>query len=291
MISGEDLPGKSRPTEQGFSLPDIAQLSGFEQRDPASLRPALQRLREMQVHGFNPPRFRYIEALAHKAAGQRGPVSRMIEEKALRSLSDYMRDYRAARQQARSLATGLTSRYPDASEEVDRRLACGDFDGVQRLESRLARTVNGRPGLLAALTADMQRDNVSGGLAANPSFEDELRQRELAVLQSAGTFAQGAAAETGQGHIDTTGPVRRLQESVARRHSEQLVARAIREKPANPGPLNAQALVTRTLALMRDLSPGYASRFVSYMDTLLWLEQAGIAAVAAKSKGGGRRGS
>ena len=44
--------------------------------------------------------------------------------------------------------------------------------------------------------------------------------------------------------------------------------------PENAGPLNSQHLVHRSLTLMRDLSPEYLNRFMSYVDALSWLDQA-----------------
>ncbi len=38
--------------------------------------------------------------------------------------------------------------------------------------------------------------------------------------------------------------------------------------------LNSHLLALQSLKLMRDLSPGYLKRFVSYVDALLWLDQA-----------------
>jgi hypothetical protein len=52
------------------------------------------------------------------------------------------------------------------------------------------------------------------------------------------------------------------------------VTQAIEQAPENAGPLNSHRLVLRSLALMRDISPDYLNRFVSYVDTLLWLDQA-----------------
>lgn len=41
----------------------------------------------------------------------------------------------------------------------------------------------------------------------------------------------------------------------------------------NAGPLNSNHLVHRALAYMRDVSPGYLHQFLSYLDTLAWVEQ------------------
>ncbi|CAM3943457.1 DUF2894 domain-containing protein [Bordetella tumulicola] len=45
----------------------------------------------------------------------------------------------------------------------------------------------------------------------------------------------------------------------------------------NAGPLNSNHLVHRTLSMMRDVSPGYLHQFLSYLDTLGWVEQLQIA--------------
>jgi hypothetical protein len=53
--------------------------------------------------------------------------------------------------------------------------------------------------------------------------------------------------------------------------------------PENAGPLNSHHLVHRSLTLMRDLSPEYLNRFMSYVDALSWVDQLNGAAAAAAS--------
>nr|WP_315208784.1 DUF2894 domain-containing protein [uncultured Albidiferax sp.] len=52
-------------------------------------------------------------------------------------------------------------------------------------------------------------------------------------------------------------------------HMDQAMVRG----PENAGPLNPHMLVLRSLALMRQLSPDYLQRFLSHVDSLLWLDQ------------------
>ena len=66
-----------------------------------------------------------------------------------------------------------------------------------------------------------------------------------------------------------------FRETWAKLYTDRLVKRAIRERPENAGHINTQMLATQSLAFMRDLSPEYLNRFVSYVETLLWLEMAG----------------
>jgi hypothetical protein len=51
------------------------------------------------------------------------------------------------------------------------------------------------------------------------------------------------------------------------------VRQSLEQVPANAGPLNSGNLVHRSLTLMSELSPGYLQQFLSYVDTLSWMEQ------------------
>jgi hypothetical protein len=48
---------------------------------------------------------------------------------------------------------------------------------------------------------------------------------------------------------------------------------SLEQVPGNAGPLNSSSLVHRALSLMQELSPGYLQQFLSYVDTLSWMEQ------------------
>ena len=56
---------------------------------------------------------------------------------------------------------------------------------------------------------------------------------------------------------------------------QKQVKQAIALAPQNAGPINSHMLVLRSLGLMRDASPDYLNRFITYVDTLLCLEEAG----------------
>jgi len=45
-----------------------------------------------------------------------------------------------------------------------------------------------------------------------------------------------------------------------------------RQVPENAGPLNSSHLIHRSLLLMQERSPGYLQHFLSYVDTLSWME-------------------
>ncbi|WP_233589820.1 DUF2894 domain-containing protein [Acidovorax sp. FJL06] len=94
--------------------------------------------------------------------------------------------------------------------------------------------------------------------------------------------AETATPHGGSGSGDTSLPemksVRQFGEVWSKISAEQQVVQALHRGPENAGPLNAHKLMLRTLSLMRTLSPDYLRRFMSQVDTLLWLEQAGTRA-------------
>ena len=67
--------------------------------------------------------------------------------------------------------------------------------------------------------------------------------------------------------------VRQFSEVWSQIAAGQQVEQALHRGPDNAGPLNPHKLMLRSLGLMRSLSPDYLRRFLSQMDSLLWLEQ------------------
>jgi len=74
--------------------------------------------------------------------------------------------------------------------------------------------------------------------------------------------------------------------------TEQQLTQTLAQAPENAGPMNSQHLVLRSLQVMRDISPDYLQGFMSYIDTLIWLDHADptklAGGVSAGAKGGGK---
>ncbi len=79
-----------------------------------------------------------------------------------------------------------------------------------------------------------------------------------------------------------------FHETWSRLSAEQQLAETLACAPENAGPLNSQHLVLRSLQLMRDIAPDYLQGFMSYIDTLIWLEHANPAKPAVKGSTKGR---
>lgn len=65
-----------------------------------------------------------------------------------------------------------------------------------------------------------------------------------------------------------------FQQTWARLRTRRQVQASQELVPDNAGPLNSNSLVHRALSLMREVSPDYLQHFLTYVDTLSWLEQA-----------------
>jgi Protein of unknown function (DUF2894) len=76
--------------------------------------------------------------------------------------------------------------------------------------------------------------------------------------------------------------VQQFKKQLGKMSVQKQVKQAIALAPQNAGPINSHMLVLRSLGLMRDASPDYLNRFITYVDTLLCLEEAGKASAQPK---------
>lgn len=67
--------------------------------------------------------------------------------------------------------------------------------------------------------------------------------------------------------------IRNFRNTWSKLSVDKQVAQALEQAPRNAGPINSHMLVLRSLALMREVSPDYLNRFITYADTLLCLDQ------------------
>ena len=236
----------------------------------------LAELRAANHDGFDPVRFRYMESLSLKATQQTNPrIRALLEARVATALVAYLDEFSVAETKARKSLNRIKQN-PDALEsDVKRAELCFqicDFKALYRLELALMQlgsgTANktfrqGMPSLVAQHPAVLEKS--LQGL----SFDDYLRQQEDDLLAS--EVSQGS----GTAHFAELKSLRLFRDSWVKLNADKVVTQAIKEAPENAGPLNSHRLVIRSLSAIRELSPAYLNRFVSYLDTLLWLEQVG----------------
>jgi hypothetical protein len=124
---------------------------------------------------------------------------------------------------------------------------------------------------LASLVDDVAR----AGARQDEEASDEQSLDDLLHRQEQAAYPAGiaSAVAAGQDGVRDLKAIRQFRDAWARRVVDKAIAQAVEDAPENAGPLNAHGLVIRAIMTMREISPAYLNRFVSSIDTLLWLEQ------------------
>jgi hypothetical protein len=234
-------------------------------------------LREVDAHYFDPLQFFYIEGLLGRAQQARAPVGKILQAKADRLLIKYLVDRSALQIDVAERLGQCEGCAPESIEALRLQYRCGDYRAVKEGLRRLEPATKSKTAMMALAELVTQLDNValSQSLAMN-SIDEQLLEQEEQVLQKSAFVQVGREAVV----VDLTAgkPVLRstqkMQRHIQERSLERRVELALAEAPESPGPLNPQMLAIKALSNMRDLSPDYLSRFVAYLDTLFWLEQA-----------------
>lgn len=103
------------------------------------------------------------------------------------------------------------------------------------------------------------------------------------IAQHATSSAIGtASAQAPSGELKT---LRYFKSTWSRLSADRRLTQSLAKVPENAGPLNSHHLVHRALTLMRDLSPEYLNKFMSYVDGLLWLDDMNVRGTAAGAQG------
>lgn len=237
-----------------------------------TLKNRLDAMVEKGLNRFDPVRFSYIESLTRRAVRMPEAVRQQLEQKAAGALADYEACFDRAQKEAKDLIVDMASAYPEAEEPLQRLYSARDFRGIERMKRKLQRDSLRSP--LGLLNERISGENRLQLQKSDASFETQPDRREDEILQETHNAAWKDADSLPGSGVPGLKSYHLFREALSKRYSDELVSDAVRNLPENPGPLNSQMLITRSLIMMRDLSPGYLKRFVSYVDTLLWLENA-----------------
>ncbi|HEY0846554.1 MAG TPA: DUF2894 domain-containing protein [Noviherbaspirillum sp.] len=192
-------------------------------------------LRTAGADRFDPVRLHYIDALARRALMHQGSVRRMLDGRLAHALAAFREGFERAQEQAREILARSVQHTPSAADELERRFAAGDFKGLRRLAASLETDQSASLGAL-------------------------VRRLEQHAPEAADARPELRAIRNGR-------------KTWAKLSVDRQVAQALEQAPRNAGPINSHMLVLRSLALMREISPDYLNRFMSYADTLLCLDQ------------------
>jgi len=230
----------------------------------------LQTLAESGAGNFSPQRFYHLQLMAEKAQAANARVSLIVGNNALASLALYADDFNRAKIQAVAAVEKLASDYPDAAEQLRALLDDGRLNEIEQLKLRLSARQSSP---FLALSERLNQQQIALQRVETPqSFTDVIAAQQKKVLEQ---FDVVADTE----EIGNDAPVLKaflgFKKFKEKYDTDKLVEQLINERPANMGPLNPHSLLVKSIESMRDLSPHYVSRFITYIDTLLRLEDAG----------------
>jgi hypothetical protein len=139
----------------------------------------------------------------------------------------------------------------------------------------LARRAAGQPESVKRLL-DLKVQQAVADLQAR--LVDSLQKKEQTIEQPRGQEGNLAALsanlrQQARRYVTEQDSVAYFRDNWSRLNTNKQVTKAIDQAPKNAGPINSHGLVLKSLALMRDVSPDYLNRFVTYMDALLILDQ------------------
>lgn len=152
---------------------------------------------------------------------------------------------------------------------LERRAASHDGEVRRLLEGRLSKLLDSYADDLAAVatsnatTSGVPVRGALGALVDHMASYAATRGEDL----SAG---EGARLPASYPELAALDAFRKIWSKV---RSDSHLRQSLKQAPGNAGPLNSGALAHRSIALMRELSPGYLQHFLSYVDDLSWIER------------------
>lgn len=210
---------------------------------PPDFHALIAALRTAGADRFDSVRLHYIEVLAQRAMAHQGSVKHMLDAKLAQALAVFKERFEQAQCDAMETIARSVQQYPLAAADLQQLFAAADFKGLRRH--------------VATLSTGEQCASL-GAL---------VRQLEQHAPGNIGT-----ASEVNAGSRPELKTIRNFRNTWSKLSADKQVTQALGQAPKNAGPINSHMLVLRSLALMRDISPDYLNRFMSYADTLLSLD-------------------
>ncbi|HNV58506.1 MAG TPA: DUF2894 domain-containing protein [Rhodoferax sp.] len=205
---------------------------------------AIANLRSLGADRFDPVGLHYLDALERRTRVQNPNVKRILEVKLGHALQDFGQRFQQALSEAKQTMEPAALAHPQAAADLQRLLETGDLKTLAQSIESLKR---------------LQQHDSLGELTLQ--LEQQSR-KHTDPTQQAGMAPRVELKS-----------VRQFRNTWSKLSAVRQVTRAMDKGPKNAGPINSHMLVLRSLALMRDISPDYLNRFVSYVDTLLCLDQ------------------
>lgn len=218
--------------------------------------PRIAALRDRGAQRLDPGGFQYLDALDRRLRLQpEGVLRQLLERRLADALAAFGERVDAACAELEQIVAEGLQRHPQAAAGLRRLQADRDIRAARRHLARLDAVPRGDSAL-----AELLRHIDGHGRS------DTMLPGDPAATTSASDTAPLAELKT----------VQRFRDTWTRLRVVDQLARSQQQVPDNPGPLNSHLLVLRTLGRMQALSPAYLDRFIAHVETLMWLDGAGL---------------
>lgn len=175
-------------------------------------------------------------------------------------------------------ASGAAERDPVrfAYLEALARRAAGQPETIRRLlDTRFRAAADELAARLTTLPAEIASESTASPLAELIAYINQHTHELPEATRSAAATAPTSPDLARTRQAPELKSVAWFHETWSRLSAEQQLTQTLAQAPENAGPMNSQHLVLRSLQVMRDIAPDYLQSFMSYIDTLIWLEHAG----------------
>ncbi len=257
----------------------------------STLQAQLLTLEAQGAGRLNPFLFHYCQALMHKIDVMSHHSASLIK-KLNRPLNQLQVEFEQGKQQAEVQLERLINYDEKAYHHLKLEFQLGHFQAISRAEAKLQHTLQFAQHTLAPITALTQQLNKlsseRGRQRQSDHLDSFLQQADSALIDAIeGDENTGLLkAQPSEPEVLTLQSVQLFKQSQQQFNTAHLVQQAIADAPEEPGPLNPHMLTIRSLTLMQEFSPKYLERFVSYVDSVHWLEQHGDKIIAKAKKTG-----
>jgi hypothetical protein len=221
------------------------------------LKAGLEEMRGQHAHNFDPAQFYFLESMLARANTSGMDIRRGLLHRTEIGLKRLAADFLSARSACAERLSQLETLRPDAAGTARSLFECGKLRAALREISRQQKPVPASR--LPTAAASNHRSESAVGPAASLADAIAHQQQQL--------FPHVQADEL----LST----QRVRSQLLKQNAGSLIQQAQQQAPEDSGPLNPQRLALHSLVTMGELSPQYLQRFVSYIDTLSWLEEVG----------------
>lgn len=220
---------------------------------------------------FDPVKLCFIESLAAKLAASEPVVQSVLNKRLLATVKQYLHDFKREKNLASVQLEKIYSEYPTVSEAAETLFAEGDFKALKRLYTQCyyrQQVTGDSRSALRELTQELNNHSPKeddDNTMANLDWQLQAQEDEAVKTLIA---SDGYTMQTGE-----LKSIRAMRSSLGKINALTVVDQSIESRPINAGPLNPENLTTKSLEEIKKLSPAYLNRFITYADTLLWLQQ------------------